>query len=276
MKYLVLLLMILMAANLQAQSYMVLENGIVLTLDRSGFIYDFSHFVMPYKVSINGGQFLVEDSKLITIDENGFLYRKDQKVKAINGKGNNYYIDDDNELVTIDSKGFFYHFGDEDFKRVGHFGGNFFTIQSSKRNPQLDLYTVNSKGNYFKLKIDGLDPLSILHVGGNYFVTKSNVAYTVSRDGFVFAKPQMSIGSIRRRGGNYFINDKNQIFTVSEEGLLLLPDMPDNLKLSSIKFLGANYLVTSDGMTFVIDKLGSIYQRIVPGHEMTKVKFVSF
>lgn len=263
-----------------SQSYMVLHSGVTLTTDRAGFIYDFNHFVIPYKVNVKGGQFLVEDEKLITIDEHGYLYRKTNEIKKVKGKGLNYFINDgkfaeSNLLYTVDSKGFVYKWTKDapDFKTADKFGGNFFVTTDQKKK-QAELYTINSNGNYFKVNVAGLNPFDITTVGGTYFVA-GGIVYTVTKDGFVYPKKEIKVEAIKKLGGNYFIDDSGKLFTVSEEGLLILPALPVNMQVRELKVFGTNFVIDTAGRTFTVDKTGNFFERIVEGHDMTSVKVVA-
>ncbi len=267
---------LLLSLNGLAQSYMILDNGVTLTIDRPGLVYDFSHFIMPVKVTLSGGQFLAEEGKLVTIDSQGFLYRKDEKVPSrIKGKGNNYIIADNGALMTFDLNGFFYKFDKEaSTKKSLIHGGNFFTVKPEDRKPLVELYTLNSLGNYFKLNVAGLNPAEITVAGGTYFQTSKGVTYTITKDGFVFAKPEMKVGAIKKIGGNFFVDSNNALFTVSELGYLMLPILPANLIINSIVKVGQNYMIDSSGRVFVVDNLGVINERTV-NHDLRRTKVLS-
>ena len=276
MKRLLVLGGLLMALNGYSQSYLILNNGVTLTTDTAAFVYDFGHFIPPYKVTLSGGQFLAEEEKLITIDSKGFVYRKDEKVpKKLRGKGANYLISDNGVILTIDANGFYYKFDkDAAMKKTVLFGGNFFTVKMDDKKPT-EIYTVNEKGNYFKLNVAGLNPADIATVGGNFFMTKTGVVYTVSKEGFVFAKPETKTGIIKKAGGNFFIDANNMIYTVSKEGFLMLPSLPANLKIESITKLGSNYFIDADAKLFVIDSTGAIIEREIKDHDIRNVKLLS-
>ena len=268
--------LMLASMNVFSQSYLILQNGITLTTDKAGFIYDFGHFRAPYKVSLNGGQFHVEDKKLSTVDTQGFLYEKTFKVEKVKGKGLNYLINDDNKLVTIDSKGFYYEFDKESkvFKKAIGFGGNFFLVKPDDRKPLVDLYTVNDKGNYFKINVAGLNPAEITTLGGTFFQTRSGVTYTVSKDGFVYPKTDLKVAAVKKAGGNFFIDNAGLLFTVSEDGFLMLPVLPANIKVSTVQKVGANYMIDSEGRVFVVDKTGAMHERTI-NHDLLSTKILS-
>jgi flagellar basal body rod protein FlgF len=246
----------------------------MLTTDKAGFVYDFGHFVLPYEVKINGGQFLVEKKKLITIDENGYKYDKDQEVEKIKGKGNNYLLTDKNELITIAANGFFYKYDKDDaLKKVEKFGGNFFVAKDDKKKTSL-LYTLNSTGNYFNIALPELNPAEITVLGGTYFVTSRGVAFTVNKDGFVFKK-DLKIAAPKKLGGNFVIDVTGKLFTVSDAGILANPVVPANLNLNNVVKIGANYMLDNDGKLFVVDKNGNVFERSVNSHDLRNVKVIS-
>ncbi len=269
--------MMLASMNVFSQSYLILNNGITLTTDNAGFVYDFGHFRVPYKVTLNGGQFLVENQKLSTVDTSGFLYEKSLKVEKVKAKGLNYFINDDSKLITVDTKGFYYEY-DKDaksvFKKVAGMGGNFFTVKPDDKKTIIDLYTVNNAGNYFKVNVPGLNPADIATIGGTYFQTKAGVVHTVSKDGFVYAKPEVKVGAIKKLGGNFLIDSANLLFTVSEEGFLMLPVLPANIKVADIQKVGANYMLDSEGRIFVVDKVGNLVERTI-NHDLRNTKILS-
>ena len=268
---------LMLALNGYAQSYIIMNNGVTITTDKAGFVYDFGHFILPYKVTLTGGQFLAEEGKLISIDEKGFLYRKDEKAPAkIKGKGSNYLIADNGTLYTFDATGFLYKFDKEPMtKKANTFGGNFFTVKPDDKKPLVDLYTMNKLGNYFKMNVVGLNPADIYVNGGNYFQTKKGVVYTISKDGFVYAKPEVKVTAVKKIGGNFFIDANNTLYTVSEEGFLYMPTLPMTLQVATITKLGQNYFLDQDGKLFVVDNLGAVIQREMKDHDFKSAKILS-
>lgn len=260
-----------------AQSYMILGSGVVLTVDKQGQVFDLSHFVLPYKVTLTGGQFLAEDERYITIDEKGFLYRKDEKTpKNILGKGLNYVLTEKGRLTTIDDAGFFYEYDKESlFKKARSFGGNFFLVDADEKKALVDLYTINAKGNFFKMNVAGLNPAMITTVGGRYFQTRDGIVSTISKEGFVFAKNEMKIAAIKKMGGNFFIDANNLIYTISDQGLLLLPAIPSDLEISTVTKLGNNYFIDSKGKLYTVDHQGLIIERQIKAHDLNDVKILA-
>ena len=266
-----------LSLNAFSQSYLVLNNGVTLTTDKAGLVYDFDNFILPYKITVNGGMFMVADEKLATVDEKGFFYRKDMKVKKIKGKGFNYLIDDDSNLLSIDSQGFFYKFDkDSPFKKPIVFGGNYLTVSNEKKK-SVDLYTVNSKGLYFNPALPGLNAADIIPSPGNYFMTRTGGVYTIARDGLVFSKAgQYKIGALKKTGGNFFIDNANFLFTVTDAGFLMCPILPKGLVPANIVKVGANYMIDTDGKLFVVDATtGLINERVVKEHDLRNTKVLS-
>lgn len=268
---------LMLALNSYSQSYVILNNGVTLTTDKAAFVYDFNHFILPYKVTLTGGQFLAEEGKFISIDEKGFLYRKDEKAPSkIKGKGSNYVIADNGTLYTFDTAGFFYKYDKESTtKKAVLFGGKFFTVKPDDKKPLVELVTLNTKGNYFKMNVSGLNPADIVTAGGNYFQTNKGVIYTVTKDGFVISKAEMKTAAVKKIGGNFFIDSNNAIYTVSEDGFLFLPTLPASLKTSSITKLGQNYFLDQEGKLFVVDSTGAIYERDMKSHDLRSAKILS-
>jgi len=279
MKVSLILLTLLFPLLVSAQSYLILSNGVTLTVDKSGFIYDFDHFFLPYKVQVNGGQFFVSDEILYTIDENGFLYKKDTEIdpKDVVGKGLNYFINDSHHLYTIDQKGFVFKYSKDKsvIKKAKLFGGNFFTVELDEKKKITELYTLNSKGNFFKTVLQGLNPYEISTVGGRWFLTNKNVLYTISKDGFVFSKNEVIISKVKINGGNYLVDDTNKMFTISDDGLILLPNLPITLNLNQINKIGSNYLIDKEGRAFVINSSGEVLERSTQNHDLRAVKIIS-
>lgn len=268
---------LLLALNGYSQSYLILNNGVTLTTDKAAYVYDFGHFILPYKVTLTGGQFLAEEGKLISIDDKGYLYRKDEKAPSkIKGKGNNYLIADNGTLLTFDAKGFMYKFDkDSAMKKANSYGGNFFTVKPDNKKPLVDLYTMNNLGNYFKMNVAGLNPAEISVNGGNYFQTKQGLVYTITKDGFVYPKAEVKTGVVKKVGGNFFIDSNNTLFTVSEEGFLYLPSLPMTLKVATVTKLGQNYFIDQEGKLFVVDNTGAVMERAITNHNTKDTKVLS-
>ncbi|MES2529077.1 MAG: hypothetical protein V4598_18465 [Bdellovibrionota bacterium] len=275
MKKFIALGLLLGSLSASAQSYLVLNNGILLTTDKAGFLYDFGHFVIPYEVKINGGQFLVEKKTLMTIDENGYKYDKDEKIEKIKGKGNNYVLNDKNELITVGANGYYFKYDKDDaLKRVEKFGGNFFVGKDEKKKNSL-LYTLNSTGNYFNIALPELNPAEISVLGGTYFMTTRGVYFTIDAKGFVYPKADVKAGAPRKIGGNFVIDNMGKLFTVSESGIFANPVLPTTLNIANISKVGANYMLDNDGKLFVVDKNGNVFERSVNSHDLRNVKVLS-
>lgn len=253
-----------------AQSYFILDNGLTLTTDSAGYVYDYGHYTSISRMSIRGGQFIVEDSNiLVTVDERGFPFRKYEVLPTtIKGKGTNYIIGDNNAVYVIDQKGNV-HLTENDpaVAAATKFGGSFFVVEN-------DLYTVSISGSYQKVAIEGLKPQDILTFGGNYFMTNRGVLFTISADGKVFSRAQDRVGIIVKRGGNYFIDSMGFFYVVTADGSLKLPSIPMSLRLQAITKLGVNYFIDANGKLFTVDKDGNVLERMM-NYDLKTAKIIS-
>lgn len=278
MKKLMALGLTLLSLNAFSQSYLVLYNGVTLTTDKAGYVYDFGQFLLPYEVEVKGGRFLIADDELMTVDKDGYFYNKKLEVKNVKGHGLNYFINTLGEIYTIDDKGFYYRFEDNSVKWTANYGGNFFTtsVRTGIFRKRFELYVVTDAGSYFKVDVEGLNPGFISEYGGNYFQTSKGMIYTVSKDGLVFSKPENKVESIKYKGGNFFIDLENKLYTVTEEGYLLEPLLPENLRLDGKLKVGANYLVDEDGKIYGVDTSGNIFERSLSEHEGAEIRVHSY
>jgi hypothetical protein len=266
-----------LSLNAFSQSYIILNNGVTLTTDKAGLVYDFDIFNLPYNVSISGGQFLVSDEKVSTVTEKGFFFKTDVKVKKVKGKGFNYMITDNSDIITISAAGLVTKLDkDTPFKKPAGFGGNYLTVQNDKKKT-IDLYTVSDKGFYFNPTVPGLVGADIIPSPGNYITTRTGAIFTVARDGLVYSKAgQYKIGAIRKAGGNFFIDSANFLFTVTDAGFLMCPILPKGLVVSNIVKVGANYMIDQDGKLFVVDgTTGLVSERVIKDHDLRNAKILS-
>lgn len=260
-----------------SQSFLIMENGIILTTDLNGYIYDYGHYTYPQKLTIKGGQYFVEDENiLVTIDENGYLYRKYEVIpQKILGKGINYFISDEGVLFSVDNKGILVKSVIEEFKGAVHFGGYYFLTISKQSEDYLDLYTVSRSGVVKKAQINQIKRKEIVSFGGNYFMTNKGDLYTLTKDGEVNLQQGMRVGLIIKRGGNYFVDSSNLLYVVDENGELKMPDLPWSLKISSILKLGTNYFIDQFGRLFVVDRDGVVSEKILIDYDFREAKIIS-
>lgn len=263
--------------NAFAQSYLVLDNGIVITTDTAGFAYDFGQFAFPQKITLKGGQYFVEEGGILaTVDEKGLLYRKYEVVPKIKGKGMNYFLSEDGSLYTIDAKGAVAITKDEMYLRTLNFGGNYFTVAQDPEKTVIDLFTVAADGKVVKadLAVLGLKMSDVVSFGGSYFMTNRGVVYTVSSTGVVAAQT-MRVGLLTKKGGNYFIDSSNFIYTVAADGSLKMPGLPINLRITSIYKTGSNYFLDLSGKLYIVDKVGNIYEKSMRDHDFRNTRIIS-
>ena len=268
----------LLAFNLSAfcQSYLIMENGIILTTDNSGYLYDFGHFSYPHKISIRGGQYFVEEGNILaTIDENGLLFRKYELIpEKIRGKGINYFISEDGFIYAIDRRGYVKVSESEKFKHALNFGGNYFTLLDPD-TMELEIWIVTREAQVQKAEIPGLQLKDIISFGGSYFMTNRGIVYTVSQDGVVSSKESFRIGIMYKKGGNFFLDSSNFFYTVDEAGNLEAPPLPMNLRPGNILRVGTNYFIDQQGRFFTVDKKGMVFEKTLRDHDFKLAKIIS-
>lgn len=266
-----------LSLNAFSQSYVIMENGIVVTTDSSGFIYDFGHYAFPQKVTLKGGQYFVEEGNILaTIDENGLLFRKYELIpEKIRGKGINYFISDEGFIYAIDKKGFVKVTESEIYKNALNFGGNYFTVAVDAEKTLVDIYVVTGEGIVMKADLPTMKVREIVSFGGTYFMNNRGVIFTIASSGKVSSKEEMRVGILQKRGGNFFVDSSGFFFTVSENGDLLMPGLPVTMRVNAVQRLGSNYFIDQSGKFFVIDKNGSVFERVMRDHDFRLAKVIS-
>ncbi len=244
-----------------AQSYLIRPNGVVITIDAKGFLYNLNQFTLPYMVTSKGGQYYINDKRQITtIDEDGFFYRIDKKEfeapRKVDFSGANYFSDKDS-VWTIDRKGVVNQEKEiKDLGRVEKTGGRFFTIKP-RRGDAL-LYTVSDFGKIERMTVDGLDPNDINNAGGVWFTTSKGELYTLDSAGLVsrFGGNLFPRGTkIIKAGGNYLFTSRG-LLTINAQGNVALVVFAATQPQSS----GFNYFTTSDNSLYVVDHLGAVWK----------------
>lgn len=266
-----------LSLSASAQSYIIMENGIVVTTDKAGYAYDFGHYAYPQKITLKGGQYFVEENSILaTIDENGLLYRKYEYIpENIIGKGVNYFLSGEGELYTINAQGEVSIFEDESLKTAAHFGGNYFAVVTDSEKKLANLYTVNKNGYHAQAKMDDFKITDIVAFGGNYFMNNRGVVHTIDTNGVISPKTEMRIGIMMKKGGNYFTDSNGFLYTVAEDGTIHLPAVPATLNLQTITKMGSNYFLDLSGNLFVVDKDGNIFQRVMSDHDFRHARVIS-
>jgi ligand-binding sensor domain-containing protein len=277
MKKFLLALLATLSLNAFAQSYVIMDNGIVLTTDTNGFAYDFGHYAFPQKVVLKGGQYFVEEGGILaTIDENGLLFRKYELIpEKIIGKGSNYFVSSEGFLYAFDRKGYVKVTESVLYKNAVNFGGNYFTVAVDEAKTQLDLYVVTADGAVVKAEQPSLRVKDIISWGGNYVMNNRGIVFTISNTGVVTPRDEVRVGILQKKGGNYFIDSSGYFYTVSESGELLMPALPINMKISAVLKLGSNYFIDSTGKFFVVDKKGQVFERSFRDHDFKLAKVIS-
>lgn len=270
MKHFIFAALATLSMNAFSQSYFVLENGITLSVDTAGYVYDFSHYTPVSRITVKGGQYLVEDTNvLVTVDEKGSLFRKYELLpKQVVGKGMNYFVGDNGAIYTLDTMGYVTLTEDDaKIKTATKFGGNFFTTED-------EFFVVTNDGKYVSAAVEGAKPADIITFGGNYFMTNRGVLHTVSSDGKIINKKQDRVGIIVKKGGNYFVDTTGMIYTVAQDGTLKMPALPVSLRVQAISKLGANYFMDGAGKLFTVDKDGNVFERWT-NYDLKMTKIIS-
>lgn len=259
-----------------AQSYIIMDNGITLTTDNSGFVYDFGHYAFPQKVVLKGGQFFVEEGGILaTVDEHGLFFRKYEMIpEKIIGKGINYFLSEDGSMYTINKAGYVTLTQDEAYKKAVNFGGNYFTVEANDAK-DLELRVVTGDGQVVAPVVPSLKVKDIISFGGNYFMTNRGIVFSVTDAGAVVPHDDMRIGILNKKGGNYFVDSSGYFYTVAQDGTLKMPALPISLRVPSIFRLGSNYFIDQAGKLFTVDKDGNVYERPMRDHDFKNAKVIS-
>ncbi len=276
MKKFLLLVIATLSLNAFSQSYVVMDNGITLTTDTSGFAYDFGHYAFPQKIILKGGQYFVEEGGILaTIDENGLLYRKYELIpEKIKGKGINYFMSDEGFLYTVDKKGVVKVTESEMYKNTVNFGGNYFTVANADKT-LVELYVVTGEGLVVKPEVPSLKMKDVVSFGGTYIMNNRGIVFTIAANGTVTPKDEVRVGVLAKKGGNYFTDSSGLFFTVSEAGDLLMPALPINMKIPTVQRLGSNYFIDQSGKFFLVDKNGHVFERVFRDHDFRLAKVIS-
>ena len=203
MKNLLLLVIATLSLNAFSQSYVVMDNGITLTTDTSGFAYDFGHYAFPQKIILKGGQYFVEEGGILaTIDENGLLYRKYELIpEKIKGKGINYFMSDEGFLYTVDKKGVVKVTESEMYKNTVNFGGNYFTVANADKT-LVELYVVTGEGLVVKPEVPSLKMKDVVSFGGTYIMNNRGIVFTIATNGTVTPKDEVRVGVLSVQSGD--------------------------------------------------------------------------
>jgi hypothetical protein len=258
MKKIVVLFLVLLSFNSFSQSYLILDDGVTLSFDVNGYVYDLGHYTPLNRLTAKGGQFLVEDTNvLVTVDENGLLRRKYEILpKQFISKGMNYFINEKDELFTIDQMGIVHLYEEQEkLKGMNKFGGNYIFTEND------EFHFINRNGEMITQPLEGIKTDDILILGGQYFMTVRGGVFTVSRDGKIVDHQQERIGVIAKKGGNFFIDSFGILYTVAQDGSLKIPMLPQGLNTTSIIKLGSNYLIDQEGRLFTVDLEGQVWER---------------
>jgi len=260
--------------KIYSQSYLVFDNGTVITLDKKGYVYDLGHYAIPQKINLKGARYFFEENKIIfTVSEEGFLFQKFEMLpEKILGKGHNYFLSEDGILYVIDKNGAVTLHGVEDFKEAKFFGGRFFFLPSKENPEELSFNFISDEGEIKILPFYSLKAVDIAEIGGNYVITSKGELITIAENGEFKFDATIKFGVVSKKGGNYFIDSSGNLFTISSEGQVQLPELPFGLKTQMISKVGANYFLDTNARLFVIDHEGLIHERFIDDQDLRKIR----
>jgi hypothetical protein len=276
MKKIMLAAFAVLSMNAFSQSYLVLDNGVTLTTDKKGFVYDFGNYAVPQKITLKGGSYFVEDGGVLaTIDDMGVLFRKYESIPAqLKGKGMNYFMGANGDLYTVDHAGVVNLKNDPKFMKASSFGGNYFTVIADDATKMMEIYAVGADGNFAKSSIT-MKSTDVVAYGGNYFMNNRGVVFTVSDEGKITPNPGARVGILVKKGGNYFVDSSGAIFTVAANGTLYSPTIPNTLFVQTITKTGTNYFLDKDSRLFSVDDQGQIFERVLNGLDLHTARIIS-
>jgi hypothetical protein len=260
-----------------SQSYMIFDNGSILTLDKFGFIYDLGNYVYPQKVTLTSGRYFIEENRILnTISEEGLLFKKFEVLPDhYLGTGDSYFISTNGDLYTIDNNGIASVTNNERFKFAKKFGGNFFFLPSELNENELQLYVINSQGQLIEEENLLFLDEAIVDVGGSYFMTNKGELYSVGFNGEVNLNNSFRVGILSKKGGRFFVDSSGFLFSLNQAGQVVLPSIPHGLKTQMISRIGWNYFIDSSARLFVIDQDGNIIQKESIDQNLRYLRFVS-
>jgi len=278
MKLLLIFFASICALKVYSQSYLVFDNGTVITIDSKGYVYDLGHYAIPQKINLRGARYFFEENKIIsTVSEEGFLFQKFEMLPdKIIGKGQNYFLGAEGFLYIIDKKGTVTIQGGEDFKEAKFFGGRFFFLPLKDNPEEISINFISDEGEIKLLPLPTLRSDDIADVGGNYFINSKGELIVISQNGEIKLNPNIKVGVLEKKGGNYFIDSSSNLFTISSNGEVHLPELPYGLKTQMISKLGANYFLDTNARLFVIDNEGEIHERFIDDQDLRKIRVYGF
>jgi hypothetical protein len=256
----------LLSISAYSQSYLVQNNGVLLSINETGSVFDLNQFVKTYEIIFKGKSFLINKEKNLTvITKDGFVINKGDKLIPAKTKitGGSFILSDKNEISIVRNDGMVFTYDKiEEIKKLEaiHAGGNFLVLQGKKSQETMILTIDTENGFYTLLNKSTLDSLKIdiakiKTIGGNYFITNDGVVYTVSSTGIVSSKESMGLVlKTTKVGGNFFVDSENVLRVVMSNGYLLIPYIPS--AMGKVKSVGYNYFTNDQDELFtVVDKI---------------------
>jgi hypothetical protein len=256
-----------------AQSHLLKLDGVLLSVDASGFIYDLGNRVDPAQVKARGKNWLAEKSgALITIDSAGLVNRRtDVRVpRTLRAHGGTWFLGERGELSVVTASGAVVTTQEPTLREgdIAPRGGNFF-VWRPRRGGAPVLYTFNSAtGESYHSDAEyvrrlGIDMSSFKGNGNNWLVDGRGILHVVTRIGAVM--PRRDLGTffgLSTRGGNYFVDATGATQVVMDNGSVHMPYLP--LDYSAIATAGDTFgwNTRGDFFTFVETLSDSDYARV--------------
>ena len=165
---------------------------------------------------------------VLNIDTNGDLFDRGQFILPyqISYSGGQFYVTTERQLVTMDSSGFFY---------------------------RQDLHSIKA-------------PKEVAYTGFNYFIERDGTPWTIDSQGIpVKGEQNKALKKPVLKGGNFVIVEgerrkPQRLFVVTDRGYLV-ESFVDGLDLSTVKYVGGNWMVTAEGVLYTISREGFVFSK---------------
>lgn len=165
---------------------------------------------------------------VLNIDTNGDLFDRNQFILPyqVRYSGGQFYVTSDRQLVTMDDAGFFY---------------------------RQDIHSIEA-------------PKEVAYTGFNYFIERDGTPWTIDRQGIPTKGEQnKALKKPLQKGGNFVIVEGERrkpprLFVVTDRGYLV-ESVVEGLDLSTIKYVGGNWMVTAEGVLYTISRDGFVYSK---------------
>ena len=208
----------LMPIQAAGSNYFFLQNGHLATLSASGSL--FYHGKVDLEPSVVGGVYFVDShtGELHVVDAFGYWMPTGIHPGPIRVVGGNYFITHAGLLTTIKCSGAApgnpvgaaIEKTGWDFSQVRSAGGTFFVRQDG------GVVSIDSETGFFQ---EAVFPDSVPELlGGNFFIGRDGILYTLSASGKIFKNPGITVGPTPRLLGPSFIQRVNGSLIAVDSG----------------------------------------------------------